>query len=313
MSIHWDDIELLRVLDQLEGEGRAYGMTGEDLLQAVAAGRPCTDQDRAAFVRLLHMLRDRGRLRFEQQNWLGAHQPQPHEHAYLQSLWHFELTETGKDRAIGRVVLEGVPDPDEDDGRPIPGLVLERFAGIIGGWYTRPQMDRFFTDAGLPPGPTVVPEPKTTQEAAYHRLAGLEQGGPEERRHLRRFLAAFLDGVLDAFPDGDQQTKLLADLAKAGWHPRGETLVAGERIRTPIAPMQDPESSAGQTAADGVDPVAPIFLVHHDKTRLHEVARFIERATNRDVVILHSGPIRDRRSLKSSRTMRRARLTPSSS
>jgi predicted nucleotide-binding protein len=40
-----------------------------------------------------------------------------------------------------------------------------------------------------------------------------------------------------------------------------------------------------------VDPSAGIFLVHgHDRTRLAEVARFIERVTDQDVVILHEQP-----------------------
>lgn len=79
MPIHWDDLEVLATLDRLEGEGRAYHINGEDLVQAVAAGRSCSDQDHASFVRLLLSMQSASppTVAFEQINYLGARQPQP--------------------------------------------------------------------------------------------------------------------------------------------------------------------------------------------------------------------------------------------
>lgn len=69
MPINWDDLDILGALDRLESAGRAYSMNGEDLVQAVADGRPVEDADRNTFARMLLMLRDETpqRLRFDQQ------------------------------------------------------------------------------------------------------------------------------------------------------------------------------------------------------------------------------------------------------
>jgi hypothetical protein len=136
-----DDLEILGTLDRLEDAGRAYSMNGEDLLQAVADGRSVGD-DRNGFARILLMLRDETpqRVRFDQQQWQGIQPPHPQQHEYLQSLWHFQLTTGGRDRACGRVVLEGLPDPSHDDGRTIPALVLREFAEIIATYYTASKM-----------------------------------------------------------------------------------------------------------------------------------------------------------------------------
>jgi hypothetical protein len=74
VAIHWDDIAVLRTLDEWEAQGRAYHMTGQDLMQAVSGQHAVDDADRESFVRLLSMLAARGRLVFRLQSF-GNYQP----------------------------------------------------------------------------------------------------------------------------------------------------------------------------------------------------------------------------------------------
>jgi uncharacterized protein (TIGR02391 family) len=248
VAIWWDDLEILSTLDRLEGEGRAHGTTGYDLMQAVAGDRPVEDQDRLAFVRLLHTLRDGDPklVAFDLQYYMGARQPQPDEHLYVQSLWHFELTTTGRDRARGRVVLKGLPEPGRDDGRLIPELVLGQFAEIIAGYYSVRQLERFMYDTGLREdkfsGRDVKEDEKEVYLAAL--FGALESGVPELRRKLRDFLAQFLNGELACAPDAEQHRRLTEGLARAGWYVEGDTLVIGERqwAPTPAAPAEPPST-----------------------------------------------------------------------
>jgi uncharacterized protein (TIGR02391 family) len=158
------------------------------------------------------------------------------------------LTDRGRDRARARVVLEGFPEPDEDDGRPIPFMVLERVARIIAAWYSLEQMPRFFFDAGLPQGPFDVPPEHLEKEKYAIDLMGiLAIESAESRRILRRFLAKLLNGALDIVLDSAEHEGVTAGLAKAGWHVEGDMLVIGERIRTPLtaaAPAGKPETGA---------------------------------------------------------------------
>jgi predicted nucleotide-binding protein len=286
MPIYWDDIELLKAIDQLEGEGRAHHMTGEDWIQLVAAGRQSTDEDRAAFVRLVHMLHGRGRLTLEQMA-MGNIRPQPHEHSYLQSLWHFELTETGKDRAQGRIVFTPTPEPGEDDGRPIAGAILERFAVAIGAYYSTRQLEKLLDESGIASPNQGAKALGRKAAFAMDGLSQLEAGDIEQRRALRGLLAAVLNGEIDALPSVEEGNELKAALARAGWHLEGRTLIAGDPVRTEEPATQ----SQGKESIAAFDTGAEIFLVHgHDLGRLNEVARFIERISPKSVVILHEQP-----------------------
>jgi hypothetical protein len=81
MPIHWDDLYVLRVLDRLESEHRAYHGSGEELMQQVAQEMQvtgaCQDPDRAVFARLLLSLARSTppRLSFQQQTWGNARVP----------------------------------------------------------------------------------------------------------------------------------------------------------------------------------------------------------------------------------------------
>lgn len=251
MPIHWDDLYVVRTLDRLEGLNRAYNENGEDLMNAVAQDMriadACEDPDRVTFARVLHQLAacTPSRLHFEQMTYGNARLPQPQEHEYLRSLWHFQLTDSGRDRARARVVLVGFPEPDEDDGRTIPFLVLEKMAAIIGRWYSLAQMPKFFYDSGLPQGPFDIPPDDVDKEKYAVDLFGiLAIDSAESRRLIRRFMADLLNGALDVVLELDEEDDLRAALAKAGWHPEGDTLVVGERIRTPTRTRAEPVPDA---------------------------------------------------------------------
>ena len=248
MPINWDDLEILGAVDRSEDAGRAYSMNGEDLVQAVAHGGSVGDADRNAFARRLFLLRDETpqRLRFDQQQWLGIQPPQPQQHEYLQSLWHFELTTSGRDRARGRVVLEGLPDPDQDDGRAIPALVLREFAEIIAAYYTASQMAEFLYDSGLSEDRLSRPVDDENEKQQYlANLFGLiEMGTPEMRRALRRFLARFVMGDLALVPTSEQSQRLTYALERAGWYVDGDTIVIGERRQSPLPAETQPAEQA---------------------------------------------------------------------
>ena len=289
VPIHWDDIEIVQTLHRLEGEGRAYGMMGSDLLAALAGDQQVLDQDRLSFIRLLLLMHQRGLLTFEMQGHPGVAQPRPQDSHFLQWVWHFQLTERGRDRAIGRVVLAPPPAPGEDNGRTIPHLVLNAVADVIAAanWYSGQQVNKFFASAGLPQA-LLDPQriPAAMEISAV--LTELEESDSELRRSLRRFLAAFLNSELAVGPERAERMEMIERLGKAGWHLTEETLVVGEPVQpseeTPAADETKPDPSA-------VDQDAAIFLVHgHAHARLQEVARFIERITGRDVVILHEQP-----------------------
>ena len=251
VPIHWDDLYVVRTVDRLEGLNRAYNENGEDLMNAVAQemriADACQDADRETFARVLHQLAacTPPRLHFEQMTFGNARLPQPQEHGYLQSLWHFQLTDSGRDRARARVVLVGFPEPDEDDGRTIPFLVLEKVAAIIARWYSLTQMPKFFHDAGLPQGPFDIPPDDVDKEKYAVDLFGtLAIDSAESRRLIRGFMADLLNGALDIVLEPDEEDDLRAALAKAGWHPEGDTLVVGERMRTPTRPRAEPAPDA---------------------------------------------------------------------
>ena len=286
MAIFWDDLDILRALDRLEGDDRAYYGNGEDLLKAAAGDQTITEQDRAPFVRQLLMLQTQGRLTFEQQRFGNARLPQPHEREFPQSLWHFQLTDAGRDRARARVVYEAFPDPDEDDGRTIPGLVLERVAGLVGTYYSPQQLPRFLYDVGLPQEQFSAPIESDRSQYVYTMLALQASGRAEQRRVLRRFLAGLLNGTLDLIPTSDERHEVASLLARAGWHVQDGTLVAGERM-TSLTPEEETA-----IAAPSVDPASAIFVVHgHDHARLSAVSQFLEQVTDgHEVVVLHEQP-----------------------
>jgi hypothetical protein len=292
MATWWDDIEILKALDRLEGEDRAYGMDGEQLLQEMTPSQtgPIENQGRLAFIRLLYQLRDDHRLNIDMKAYPNVAVPPPADQAHLQWMWHFRLTDQGRDRARGRLIQIGYPDQDEDDRRAVPGLILERCAQMIAAEYSSGQIRQFARDSGVWISDGI--STADPQRYLHGFLMAHEQGSPDQRRTLRRFVGSYVTGRLDVVPTTSQRNDLLARLNRAGWHVKEDRIVIGDRMASPL-PADG--SAPSPRAADGsaADPNASIFLVHgRQHTRLLEVARFIERCTGREVVILHEQPNR---------------------
>ncbi|MGO9975228.1 MAG: hypothetical protein ACLP01_20990 [Solirubrobacteraceae bacterium] len=237
MAIRWNEIQVLRALDELEREDGACAIDGEQLLRIVAGDEPPTNPDRSSLTGLLYALSQQRLLSFEIKSSPRIPGPATEDPRHLQRLWRFRLTDTGRDRTRTRTALQRPAEPGQDDGRPIPGAALDQFAQAIAAWYAPGQLSKFLDDSGLPPIHDVQARGSTEDLSA--NLAAYGRGNREQRGKLRRFLAAFLNDDLDPFPDRDQHDQLIDTLAAAGWHLRDDHLVIGERL-IPAKPRATP-------------------------------------------------------------------------
>jgi uncharacterized protein (TIGR02391 family) len=151
---------------------------------------------------------------------------------YLQTLSDFALTVTGQDRARGRVVVQPLPDPDEDDGRQLSNLILRQVAAAITEQYAPDEVITFLAEEGIPPQQMVLPE-GTDPGDAHALLATLWRWGSEGRRMLRQFLGRWLDDCLLSGPDAELRAILIEQLARQGWRVRetDSALVICEPVR----------------------------------------------------------------------------------
>src|SRR4051794_6751267 len=123
MPLCWDDIEILRFIDEREQSGEpTWAINGIAILQGIAErqGTTFTAADEMRCARELDNLRDTGYVKFEALVPGGnVAWPDPERNAndYLQRIHKFELLPVGRDRGRGRIVLVEPPDPNEDDGR----------------------------------------------------------------------------------------------------------------------------------------------------------------------------------------------------
>jgi len=234
VPIHWDDIEILQVLDEAESTGNAAAlMNGTALMQAVAARRNeiPTPQEYRSFIHELEIAQDAGLLTFEDARYPNIAPPDPDTdpNDWLQRTFRFALTIAGRDRARGRVVQVPLPDPAEDDGRLIRGSTLEDVAHAIGDAYYGVQLRRFLAESGIADQHL----PEFAGESKWQYVAGvletLATGGHAQRRELRQFLGAWLDGHLHTGPEPELRDKIVKGLGRQGWHVRDGCVVAGER------------------------------------------------------------------------------------
>jgi uncharacterized protein (TIGR02391 family) len=230
--MRWDDLRLLRSIDELEQTGQTAG-SGMNLLDRLArdAGVPVYDamQEFAIELQLAH---DAGYLSWRDQSdrWAVRATPTSDPNMWLQSFDDIALTLEGRDRARGRVIVATLPDADEDDGRIITGLTLEEIARSIADTYTATQLPRYLRESGIPDD--FVPTSVITDKWVYvlDVLSSLHDRGSASRRALRCFIGGWLDGRLHTPPPADVARRIVALLAQQGWHVVDGRLVIGDPI-----------------------------------------------------------------------------------
>jgi uncharacterized protein (TIGR02391 family) len=244
--MRWDDITILRAVHQHQdrfGGGEVWGVNGRQLMDEVAGNQVSDDGLVRGFLRELENLEREGYLTFT------VHDRSPNNrtaypYIYLQQIRDFALTIKGRDRALGIRIVQPLPNPDEDDGRPIPALVLEQIAYAIAEEYTPQQIPVFFDEAGIPldrlPFPEQTPDVRGDPGGfVCGVLIGLDQWSSEGRRTLRSFVGAWLDDRFISGPTDELRTELVEKLARRGWYVVDGDLVIGDpakgkRTRSPV-------------------------------------------------------------------------------
>jgi hypothetical protein len=224
--VYWDDLELLRVTDDLERTEISSLSNGLYLMQKAAQSKPLDpSRDYVPFVHELLLARHAGYVDFEDR-WTSA-DPAIDPNLWLQQIRDIRLTLAGRDRARGRVVLLPLQDPDEDDGRHIAGITLAEIAHAIGDSYLASQLPTFLLDSSVPP--QFIPEESADNKWEYVRavLIRLHDGGSDARRVLRTFIGQWLGDRLHTGPSSDARQQILRQLFRQGWHLQDDRLVVG--------------------------------------------------------------------------------------
>jgi uncharacterized protein (TIGR02391 family) len=231
LAMRWDDLQLLRLIDDLEERGDVGPLwNGLGLLQKASEGKQITwGVDERPFAQELLLAHDAGYLIWVHRGMTVGPDPGGNAHSWLQEVNEIRLTIAGRDRARGRVVLIALPDPDEDDGRIIAGLTLEEIARALGETYTGNQLPRLLKDSGLPPA--FVPEKVEGSKWSwvFSVFDNMHEGGSEARRALRTFIGGWLEGFYSMPPSPDVKKRVVALLGQEGWHVRDGRLVVGEK------------------------------------------------------------------------------------
>lgn len=246
MPTRWDNIRILQAVDRHQervGGGAVWGLNGCQLMNEIASAQVLDDKLVRGFLQELEILADEGYLTFT------AYDPSEQTrrswpYQYLEQIRDFTLTVRGQDRARGIVVKQPLPNPDEDDNRPISALVLQRIAQAVAEEYSPPQILTFLDEAGIPLGRLPLPEgtPGVRDDPGGFvggALLGLDQWGSEGRRILRSFMGSWLDDRFISGPTDELRAEIVEKLARRGWYVRDGTLVIGEsargtRARSPI-------------------------------------------------------------------------------
>ncbi|HEY2265841.1 MAG TPA: TIGR02391 family protein [Streptosporangiaceae bacterium] len=236
MSFRWDNIEILRAIDRIQGDtyhgGPIQGLSGLQLMEQVGGKTVADQRVTGGFVQELHIARDLGLLTFRVQGDFRQVEQETNPHWYVQNLWDFALTVAGQDRARGQMIIQPPPDPAEDDGRQLSDLIIRRVAASIAEQYAADEVAVFLAEEGIPP--VQMPVPVGTGPCDAHALlAALWRWGSEGRRMSRRFLGRWLDDCLLSGPDAELRAALIEQLARQGWRVResDSVLVISEPTR----------------------------------------------------------------------------------
>ncbi len=235
MSIAWHDLEILRIVDEAEQGERSGIHNGRDLIAAVAADRDHvadTQGDHESFVRELLVVRDAGLLTWTESSTQGrgSFDPKNKPSDYLHNIYSFTLSFDGHNAARGRVIVTPLPDPAEDDGRPISSLTLEDVAKCIQRRYDSFQTIQLLVEGGVS-GDREPPEQIGTATGLMMFFLDLSHGSSGDRRELRCFLGGWLADALRIGPSDEERDRIEPDLARQGWFVKDGRLVIGEPAR----------------------------------------------------------------------------------
>jgi len=243
--MRWDDLQLLRLIDELETtETGALSRPFSLIERAAREWKRQVDyaEDARLLTAELLLARDAGYLTFTDQTYGSAPtDPTRDPHYWLQQIADLRLTLSGRDRARGRVISVATPDDNEDDGRMVTGATLEEIARAIGETFTAAQLPRFMRDSGLPGN--FVPERVVGDRWQYVMavLEALLDDGSAARRAFRTFIGEWLTGQLHTPPSEKARRRIVSLLSQQGWNVKNSVLVIGERV---------PIESGGLSALD---------------------------------------------------------------
>lgn len=238
----WDDLQLLKLIDELEESEPGTLIQGLTLMDRA---RPLADRDPQNDPRnLAHELllaRAAGLLEWKEWNTGQGYDPIQDPHLWLQQIGNFYLTIKGREKARGRVVITDLPDPDQDNGQMILGYTLEEIGRSIAEVCTAPQLPRLLYESGIPPEflpPEVVGD---SWEYCAKVMESLLDGGSAARRSLREFIGHWLSDQLQFSPRSVRARERVVELlARQGWHVQEGVLVVGptsKADRAKLAPL----------------------------------------------------------------------------
>ena len=244
--MRWDNITILQAVDRHQerfGGGQVWGVDGRQLTDEVAGSQVTDDARVRGFLQELEILEREEYLTFTVYD-RSPHNRTAYPYLYLQQIRDFALTVKGQDRARGIRIVQPLPHPDEDDGRPIPALVLQQIASAIAEEYTPQQIVVFLGEAEIPldrvPLPEGTPDVRSDPGGwVWGVLVGLDQWGSEGRRILRGFIGSWLDDRFISGSTDDLRDELVEKLARRGWYVVDGNLVIGDpargtRVRSPV-------------------------------------------------------------------------------
>jgi uncharacterized protein (TIGR02391 family) len=234
MRKRWDNIEILHAIDRIQeryGGGPVTGMNGMYLMDEINGGQVTEPNLWRGFVQELHIARDLGLLIFRADSNPRPNLADTDPYYYLQTLSNFALTVSGQDRARGTRIVLPLPDPDEDDGRPISSLILQQVGEAIEANYSREQLVTFLRESEVPIDDLPALPANGRIDTVHSVLIALDQWGSEGRRALRCFVGSWLDDRLVSGPGDELRSSLIEQLARQGWYVQDGRLVIGEPAR----------------------------------------------------------------------------------
>jgi uncharacterized protein (TIGR02391 family) len=241
------NIQILKAIDerQRQQDGRPVHLNALQLLNEMSGTFSADTKLYPGFLQELFIARAAGYL-----DWriYGVEPNRNDPNYYLQQIQDLALTPAGQDRARGQLVVQPLPDPDDDDGHQLSDLILRQIADGIVYQLDPIQAAMLLAEEGLPPawlGEVLgedPPDPAVLGGVHNTLLLTWHAGGSEGRRLVRRFLGRWIDQQLYTGPDADEQADLITKLARQGWQLResDSVLVAAEPARgmpMPAAPM----------------------------------------------------------------------------